>query len=85
MITHYLVFTPPVAFGTGTLVWQSFPKLEALGSTTMWSDPLAPDQASAVKYFSMTRFIGNLLVTQGERMLTTLDDIIVDLEQAISR
>ena len=63
-------YRPHAYFGTGTLVWQTYPHLESLGSTTMWSDPLTPDQVEALKYFSMTQFIGGLLVSQGERMLT---------------
>ena len=84
LITQRLVFTAPVAFETGTLVWQIYPHLESLGSTTMWSDPLTPDQVDALKYFSMTHFIGGLLVSQGERMLTAIDTLIADLDRELS-
>ena len=85
LITRQLVFTAPVAFGTGTLVWQTYPHLESLGSTTMWSDPLTPDQVDALKYFSMTHFIGGLLVSQGENMLIAIDTLMADLDRASSR
>jgi len=80
VIVEQVAFAPPVAFETGTLVWQIYPSLETLGSTTMWSDPLPPDQANALKFFVLYEFMGDLLIRGGESLLGDIDTLLVDLD-----
>ncbi len=78
-------FSSAVVFETGTLVFQMFPRLESMGSTTMWSDPLTPDQARALKQFSLMLTISDALITQGEFMLTDIDSVLIELGHAQDR
>ncbi len=76
------MFSPDVIYGTGTLVWQTFPRLESMGSTTMWSDPLSEDQVKALKYFAATEFMSDLLAQQGQTLLGDIDALVAKLAQA---